>query len=496
MTFLKYFRPQTLTGRLILLSIILLFTMQIIIITAFVIDGRNKRIDDNIKFSLVKIISIVRLLDNTNAKLYPEIIKANHGHGLFMYFSKIPLKPNVRNKQFEQRALNELGDENREIYIMTKDNNNADLDKFPIPKEGELHPVFGSKKQSKSFKIPSNKANFPIIEDDDKNTNIADDKHQNKFTPIFYGSIKLKNGQYLIFANMLPNGIVPKISSNILYTIISITLLGTLCFYLLIKEITSPLKKLTTQAEIISRDYQAKSLPIEGPLEIQELMISFNRMQKTLESFISDRTRIIAAISHDLKTPLTSMMLRAQFLPDSEDKEKMLSTIDVMTKMVKTTLSFARSEDSQQDAEDIHLPSLIESICDDYIDNNQNVSYIEKTPLIKSKIFHTRPIEIRRILQNLIDNALQYGTEAKVSIAEKENEILLEIEDNGPGIPENKFEEVFSPFTRLDKARNTNNAHVGLGLAIVRNTILKQGGTIHLANKQEGGLVVSIIYKL
>lgn len=507
--------PKTLTGRLILLSISYLFALQLIVISAFVIDMNNERINNIIKFSFIKTISIVRLLDNADPRLYDDILKANKSN-LTIFLTDSPIIPTERNISFEKRAKKELGSEYREIFIMTTEFNDV-IDDFLFPQDNIITAQSSieqnhNKDFSRDFTnltraqfVKSGEIKYLLAKEINKqikhNRRIFKRKNNKDFTPenfnpAFFGSIKLNNGQYLAFGSLYRTGYLPPISTNIWYVIIGSTFIGTLLFYLLITGITAPLKKLTTQTNILSHNYKAKGLPIEGPKEIRELMNSFNRMQESLASFISDRTRILASISHDLKTPLTSMMLRAQFLPDSEDKTKLINTIETMTRMVKATLEFARSEETNTEQTKVHLDSLIDSICSDYQDAGKDVDFHIATQLTKASKFLCNTLDMHRILQNLIDNALSYGNKADVYLSEVNSKITIEIVDNGPGIPEEKFEEVFYPFSRLDKARNTSEAHVGLGLSIVRNTILKQGGKIILQNVTPTGLKVTITYEV
>ena len=234
------------------------------------------------------------------------------------------------------------------------------------------------------------------------------------------------------------------------------------------------------------------SIPEDDP-QYNEVL---NRMQERITTFIQDRTRILAAISHDLKTPLTSIVLRAEMLPDCEDKNKLIDTVSNMSKMVRATLDFARSEENREECRELRLSSLVESIASDYQDNGHDVSFTEESAFKNANTFLCRPTEMHRILQNLIDNSLCYGTQVKVRLQENSDAIRLMVEDNGPGIPEDQQENVFKPFMRLDKARATDDAHVGLGLSIVRNLVLKQGGSIDIENIKPHGLRIAITYPL
>ncbi len=530
---LHNFIPRTLKGRFFLGSTISLFALQIIIIIVFVWDINDTWTDNNLKFSLVKLTSIARIIDATPDNIQRESAKSQSSHGLVVYISDLPIETTVRNNSFEQKLSDAVGISEGSVRIMTDDTPELNIDEFPIPKEEDFIDNFENKKRPwymrilgyfgiytapEAFELSKNDThnnkfatsmdkkkmhrsrvlrNTPTmsIEDFYKKAKISE-RFMEKNSLSMHGSIKLSNNKYLVFAKFRPHHFLPKISSRVFYAIVFTSILGAFILYLLVQELTMPLAKLTSQVNILSRDYESKPLPIQGPDEIQDLLRSFNRMQERITTFIQDRTRILASISHDLKTPLTSLMLRAELMPDSEDKTKLLSTINNMTKMVRATLDFARSEENGEKSRELHLPSLIDSIVNDYQDNNKEVSFEELSEYNKVKHFLCKPTEMHRILQNLIDNGLCYGSKVSVSLEESPDEVIITITDNGPGIPEDKQESVFKPFMRLDEVRPTDNAHVGLGLSIVRNLVYKQGGVISLANITPHGLSVKITYKI
>lgn len=365
----------------------------------------------------------------------------------------------------------------------------------PPPHERHYYDVFVNPEAIHHGRRHDVKSRIATIE----NNNPFDDRVLPKEPPTdskvsIFGSIKLKSGYYLTFVCYENNMLLPHLSSLTVFSISLATIVGTLLFFLLFTELTRPLKKLMLQAEKLSSDYRTPPLETTGPKEIQDLQHSFNRMQENLANFIDDRTRILASISHDLKTPLTSLRLRTEFLEENEDTIKLRETIDTMTEMVKATLLFARGENNADESREIHLPSLIESICNNYTDAGKNISFEESGAFKHANNFFCSSTDIHRILQNIIDNAFQYGTEVKVKLEEKDDVISIYIADNGPGIPEEKLEEVFAPFMRLDEARNTQSGHVGLGLSIVRNIVLKQGGQIKLRNAVPHGLEAVISY--
>lgn len=371
----------------------------------------------------------------------------------------------------------------------------------PPPHHGRMHHHHDRHFMPGTFQVVPHKHDMESKISTIENNNPFDNKVLPKDAPLdtqvsLYGSIKLKSGYYFTFACYENNTLIPHLSSLTVLAISFATIIGTLLFFLLFTELTRPLKLLMRQAEKLSSDYKTPPLETKGPKEIQDLQRSFNRMQEHLASFIDDRTRILASISHDLKTPLTSLRLRTEFLEENEDTVKLRETIDTMTEMVKATLLFARGDENTDESREIHLPSLLESICNNYTDAGRDISYEESGKFKRVNNFFCSSMDIHRILQNLIDNAFQYGTKVRVRLEETNEQISISVCDNGPGIPEEKLDEVFAPFMRLDEARNTQEGHVGLGLSIVRNIILKQGGKIHLQNAHPHGLEAVITYTI
>ncbi|MBB4629606.1 sensor histidine kinase [Paracoccus denitrificans] len=219
-------------------------------------------------------------------------------------------------------------------------------------------------------------------------------------------------------------------------------------------------------------------LPEEGTDDIRQTTAAFNRMQTRLFRFIEDRTRMLAAIGHDLRTPLTSLRLRAEFVTDPEIQQRMLATIDEIQAMTEATIAFARGEATIEETRTVDLNALIGSLCDDLAEMDQPVAYAEG----KKMIYRCRPDSLRRALRNIIENALRYGGEARVRLYRGSHSVDITVEDNGPGIPEDMHEQVFAPFCRIETSRNRETGGVGLGLAIARTIIRHHGGDIVFSN--------------
>lgn len=256
----------------------------------------------------------------------------------------------------------------------------------------------------------------------------------------------------------------------------------------LLQRTTRPLKLLAQQAERLGRGDKAEPIAESGPREIRDTLSAFNRMQDRLDRFVSDRTRMLAAISHDLRTPLTTLQLRCEFLPDGEDKQKIQQSLTIMEQMLSATLQFAREDGLAEPIRNLDLPSLLESLCDDLQDNGHDVSLVAQTAVI----YRGRAMALRRALQNLLDNGVKYGGKVEAELDISATQIQIRIRDFGPGIPAELQEEVFKPFTRLDSARNMEDGSIGLGLAIARTLIHQHGGQLLLSNHPQGGLLAQL----
>lgn len=257
---------------------------------------------------------------------------------------------------------------------------------------------------------------------------------------------------------------------------------------LMVRRITRPLDDLAAAADGIGRGEAVPSLAEEGPLDVRRTTRAFNRMNERLQRFVQDRTRMLAAISHDLRTPITSLRLRAEFVDNEETRAKILDTLAEMERMTEATLAFAREEAAGEETRVVDLAALVDSLCADLADVGMDVAFAgaPKTP------YACRPTGLRRALRNLVENAAAYGERARVALERGDGGVRIVIDDDGPGIPEADFERVFQPFVRGEESRSRNTGGIGLGLSIARSVVRGHGGDVRLANRPEGGLRATV----
>jgi len=251
-----------------------------------------------------------------------------------------------------------------------------------------------------------------------------------------------------------------------------------------VRRSTAPLALFAGAAERLGRDVNAPDLPEDGAREVHRAAKAFNDMKRRLRGLINDRTQMLAAISHDLRTPITRLRLRAEFVEDSEQREKMLTDLEQMEAMIASTLAFARDDSANEPRKKLDLAALVQSVCDDASD----VGYDVVCTGAQSAFFSGRPLALRRAFANLVDNAVKYGQRARVSIDVSAKHFAVTVEDDGPGIPDSEIERVFEPFYRVEVSRNRETGGAGLGLAVVRSIVRGHGGDVSLSNRPEGGL--------
>jgi signal transduction histidine kinase len=244
-----------------------------------------------------------------------------------------------------------------------------------------------------------------------------------------------------------------------------------------------PLIELAQAAHNLSNDLKSPPLAETGPSEVREAAQAFNTMQRRIRNGIEERERFLAAISHDLKTPVTRLRLRTEMLADADLRERFRSDVDDMQDLLDSALDFLRGQSVHEAVQPIDLVALLESLVDDYADH---AAVTLQAP--DALRFAGRPKALKRALVNLIENAVKYGGRADITVERTTDGIGISVQDNGPGLPEAELEKVFEPFYRLESSRNRDTGGSGLGMAIVRQIARSHGGEVCLSNRPEGGL--------
>lgn len=258
--------------------------------------------------------------------------------------------------------------------------------------------------------------------------------------------------------------------------------------YLVARMTTRPLKQLAQAAKDLGQDINHAPLELAGASEIRQASAAFNAMQARIRQYIFQRTQMLAAITHDLQTPLTRMRLRLEKVGDPELQDRLIGDLSAMQAMVREGLDLARSMDTTETMQMLDLDSLLDSVCADAVDAHQHVSLAGRANMA----LLGRPMDLRRCLVNLIDNAVKYGHEATVTVDRLGGAARIRIRDRGPGIAGAELAKVFDPFYRIESSRSRESGGTGLGLTIARNIAEQHGGSITLANHSGGGLEATL----
>jgi signal transduction histidine kinase len=253
-------------------------------------------------------------------------------------------------------------------------------------------------------------------------------------------------------------------------------------------RLAAPISDFAAAADRLGVDLTAPPLAERGPRELRATIRIVNRMQQRLQRFLQDRTQMLAAISHDLRAPLARLRLRIELVADREQQRKMFDDLEAMNTMIDSTLAFARDEARQEPRSLVDLGILVGDVCEDMSDAGGEVSYDSR----RGTDISCRPTMIRRAVANLVDNAVKYGGCARVQIIRKIDSVIIVVDDDGPGVPPEEQEEVFTPFYRRDPARDPAKAGVGLGLSIARTVAREHGGDVTIQNRESGGLSARI----
>jgi two-component system, OmpR family, sensor kinase len=257
--------------------------------------------------------------------------------------------------------------------------------------------------------------------------------------------------------------------------------------WLFARALAAPIRRFAEGAQRLGNDPVAPPLPRSGPQEMQQAVDAFNTMQARLNRLLQERTQMVGAIAHDLRTPLTRLAFRLEDLP-SPLREKVGSDIQEMKSMITAALDFLRDRSNTGERERLDLRLLVERITDDHADLGHDASFAAGEPVT----IHGVPLALRRMLVNLVENALKYGERARLRLHVTDSFAVIEIDDDGPGIPEFQQQQVFEPFFRLEGSRNRDTGGIGLGLASARSIALDHGGEIVLANRRGGGLRATV----
>jgi signal transduction histidine kinase len=303
------------------------------------------------------------------------------------------------------------------------------------------------------------------------------------------GSLPLADNSFVNFRVPLLANAAPMLHAALLSTSLMAGGIAVVAM-LLMRSLVAPLRALAKAADAIGRG-PGITVAERGPDEVRQVAQAFNAMQSRIGRLIADRTQALAAVSHDLRTPITRLRLRAGFIADRDSQAAMDADLDEMEAMIDATLAYLRGDVEPEQPRATDLAALLVTLVDDAADAGRPASFTGPRHLD----LPLRQLAMKRAFVNLIDNALTYGSVARVTLRDTDAAVVVQIDDDGPGIPNDDLERVFAPFERLDGSRNSRTGGVGLGLSIARQAIEREGGTVTLSNRVEGGLRAEVVIR-
>lgn len=448
---------RSLRVQLVLLIIIALGVAQFVSLWLFA-DERSLAIRAALGFEAAgRAANVARLIEEAPADLRPSIIRA--ANSPLVRFD-LGTKPLVQHSDHSDGGLVET-----RVRALLNDSYSRDIRVELHQIQGAILPLPNLSHEMTEMHLAMMRGELSAIE-----MNL---------------SISIAGGQWLNVSTRFERPPIQwPLYSMLTFGLTAMALLVAVSWFVM-TGLLGPLRRLARASERLGRGEDIDALPERGPQEVRELTAGFNRMQDRLTRFVADRTRVLAALGHDLRSPLTAMRVHSEMVEEDETRESLVATVEEMQSMVEATLTFAKGLSGNEPMQDVDLQSFLEALRGDMV-----VPFVlSDGPEVTVRL---RPNAIRRALRNVIENAVRYGGSATLGWISAEGEIEISVIDRGPGIPTAELERVFDPFVRLEESRSLETGGHGLGLSIARSILRAQGGEISLANHPDGGLIATI----
>jgi signal transduction histidine kinase len=417
---------------------------------------------------------------------------------LVMYFAGVWARPSVDELGLYERSddivrmAEATPEAQRQAVLNAVDNATFSADWYPrastVAAMLATTPDFESHSGLPGFQIAGHQRQIVRFTAANHNELLAELHFDKKNDPnAYFFAVQLTDTSWVVFtapARVWGLALTARIGLGIMLLIISIVAVSAVATY----QLARPIQGFTDALRRFGTDPKATLLPETGPREVQASIRAFNAMQTQIQKFVDDRTLMLAAISHDLRTPLTRMRLRGEFVDDEEQRARLFRDVDEMQTMVESTLAFFRDDFQGEETTTFDLPELLRTIAEDYSDRACEITYNGT----KHVTFQGRPFALKRAFENLVDNAVKYGREPELELRCSEQRFVVVVRDSGPGIPPEAAEKVFTPFYRLERSRNRATGGVGLGLTSAQAVVRGHGGEIRLLNRSTGGLEAEV----
>ncbi len=298
-------------------------------------------------------------------------------------------------------------------------------------------------------------------------------------------AIELKDGRWLNVGTRFHRPPIQWPWASVLSFGLTAAILVGIALWYGLSRVTGPLRNLARAADRFGRGDEPVSIVSEGPVEVRELSSALLRMQDRIGRFVAERMRLLAALGHDLRSPLTALRVEAELVDDDDTRNRLITSIEEMQGMVETTLNYAKGISGSEELETIELAGYLRALVSDM----HATLPVDAPEDLRLK---ARPLSLRRALRNLIENALRYGETPKIEARAETDTVVIDIKDQGPGIADEDLEHVFDPYVRLEESRSRDTGGIGLGLSIARTIIQSHGGDLRLLNREGGGLIARI----
>lgn len=452
--------PDTLAGRT--LALLIGMTLLLIIGSAWLLqDERRERFDERNRFRLVdRIHTLVRLLDDADDTERRRIIDRVAKRGDTIELTPQPRVTTDHRRPLERMIARRLG---RSLHL------------------GDRSAV--------RVHVALKRGEHDDDDDDEHEPRNRRERHARVHDlDSVTVSVRLRDGSWLNIQTENFEG-PPPWAGKTLQLLALLLIVLVVSGLLLARRMARPMARLAEAAERFGLGQSQAPLAEKGPREVRHTIRAFNEMQERLHRHITERSQMLAAVSHDLRTPITTLRLRAEYIEDAEMRDKTLATLAEMEAILSATLSFARDEAADEASRSTDLAAMLQSLVDDHVDLGGEAHYDGPDRLVVT----CRPIALKRAINNLIENALKYGDCAAVGLSHNKDSVEIRIDDQGPGIPAEQIEQVFAPFFRVESSRSRDTGGSGLGLAVARTIVLAHGGRIELVNRPEGGLRATVL---
>lgn len=462
--------PRRAGGQLALLLILVLLVAQVITIVILAGERQGALRSASLEHVLQRVADGYTLADTTDPERQERILRALSSPTLRLSIDPAPYLTEDQSSDMRRRLAEELGLPMAQVRTAMEADGDDCLRDRDDHRDRERHDDEDDEHHE-----------YEEHRDDDDH---HDDRHE--CPPVLGVSLALFSGQWFNARARPPAPSWLWLKATLTSVGITAVLL-TLTLLLAVRRILRPMNELSQAAHAFGRGEKVR-IPEKGPEDVREVTRAFNQMQDQVGRAQEDRARLLAALAHDLRTPITSMRLRVEMLPEGEDRDRLLDSLREMQHLAEATLDFIRGTTTEQHRR-YDLATLLDSLCGDLQEMGLAV-HCDDSPRC---VLQGQPEAVKRALRNLIENAVNYGEQAEVTLATTDTEAVVTIVDQGPGILEADRERVFEPFYRLEHSRSRETGGAGLGLAIARTLIRGMGGDIRLDAGPGGqGLQVSV----